>query len=70
MLVTKNYRLYEYAYFLGIAGATQTLLTPDAGPYGFPHFCFFQVFLSHGSIVTTAVYMIVVDRYRPTPKSL
>jgi hypothetical integral membrane protein (TIGR02206 family) len=70
MLVTKNYALYEFGYFLGIAGASQALLTPDAGPYGFPHFRFFQVFVSHGSIVTAAVFVTVVEGYRPFAKSI
>lgn len=70
MLVTRNYPLFEVVYLLGIAGASQAILTPDAGPYGFPHFRFFQVFISHGSIVTAAVYMAAVEGYRPTPTSL
>jgi len=70
MLVTRSYGVYEYAYFLGIAGATQALLTPDAGMYGFPHFRAFQVMISHGSIVTAAIYMTLVEGYRPTWNSL
>jgi hypothetical integral membrane protein (TIGR02206 family) len=70
MLVTKNYYIYEFAYFLGIAGALQALLTPDAGIYGFPHFRFFQTMLSHGTIITAAIYMTFVEKYRPTWKSV
>ncbi|NMC54760.1 MAG: TIGR02206 family membrane protein [Chloroflexi bacterium] len=70
MMLTGNYRIYEFAYLLGIAGASQALLTPDAGVYGFPHFRFFQVILSHGSIVGGAIFMTVVEGYRPTPRSL
>lgn len=70
MLVKKSYSVYEFAYFLGIAGATQALLTPDAGKYGFPHFRSFQVMLSHGTIVTAAVYMTLVEGFRPTWQSL
>lgn len=70
MLLTNSYRIYEFAYLLGIAGALQAILTPDAGPYGFPHFRFFQVFVSHGAIVASAVFMTVVTGYRPVPKSL
>ena len=66
MLVTKNRTIYEFAYLLGIAGALQALLTPDAGIYGFPHFRFFQVILSHGAIVTAALYMTIVEGFRPT----
>jgi hypothetical integral membrane protein (TIGR02206 family) len=70
MLVTKNYRIYEFMYFMGIAGAIQALATPDLGIYGFPHFRFFQTFLSHGLIVTSAIYMTVVEGQRPTWKSM
>jgi hypothetical integral membrane protein (TIGR02206 family) len=69
MLLTGNQRIYEFAYFLGIGGALQPLLTPDAGMWGFPHFRFFQVMISHGLIVSSAIYMTVVQHYRPTWRS-
>lgn len=70
MLITENYFLYDFIYFMGIGAATQALLTPDAGIYGFPHFRFFQAMFSHGMIVTTAVYLTVIEGFRPTWKSL
>ena len=70
MLVTKNYRIYEFMYLMGIGGAMQALATPDLGIYGFPHFRFFQTFISHGLIVTSAIYMTVVEGFRPTWMSL
>jgi hypothetical integral membrane protein (TIGR02206 family) len=70
MLVTKNQTIYEFTYFLGIAGAFQAVMTPDLGIYGFPHFRFFQTFISHGLIITAAIYMTVVEGFRPTWKSL
>jgi len=70
MLMTKNYRIYEFMYFMGIAGAIQALATPGLGIYGFPHFVFFQYFISHGLIITSAIYMTVVEGFRPTWKSL
>jgi hypothetical integral membrane protein (TIGR02206 family) len=70
LLVTRSYAIYEFVYFLGIAGASQALLTPDAGVYGFPHFRFFQVIISHGAIITTAIYMSAVEGYRPTWRSI
>lgn len=45
-------------------------MTPDLGIYGFPHFRFFQTFISHGLIITSAIYMTVVEGFRPTWKSL
>jgi len=74
MLVTNNatlrYRIYELAYFFGIAGALQALLTPDQGIYNFPHWRYLSVFISHGTLVTSAMYMTVVEKYRPTWGSL
>jgi len=70
MLITRSYAIYEFAYFLGIGGAIQALLTPDAGIYGFPHFRFFQVIISHGAIVTAAIYMTIIENYRPYWRSL
>lgn len=70
MLLTKSKRIYEFAYFIGIGGALQALLTPDIGLYNFPHFRFFQVFLSHGLIIVSALYMTLVEGHRPTGASL
>jgi len=66
MMFNKNETIYELAYFLGIGGALQALLTPDAGIYGFPHFRAFQTFATHGGIVLAALYMTIVEGYRPT----
>ena len=70
MLYTRNRFIYEYSYFLGIAGAFQALMTPDVGIYGFPHFRFFQTFISHGLLFTIPIYMTLVEGFRPTWKSL
>ena len=70
MLINKDERIYPFAYFVGIAGAVQALFTPDIGIYGFPHYRFFQTNISHGLLVTAAVYMTTVEGMRPTWKSL
>jgi len=70
MLITKNYRIYEFMYFMGIGGAIQALATPGLGIYGIPHFVFFQYFISHGLIITSAIYMTVVEGFRPTWRSI
>ncbi len=69
MLIFKLYRVYEFAYFIGIGGAMQALLTPDAGIYGFPHFRIFQTIISHGLLLTSAIYVTSVEGFRPTWKS-
>jgi hypothetical integral membrane protein (TIGR02206 family) len=70
MLVTRNRFIYEYMFFLGIGGALQAIITPDLGIYGFPHYRFFQTFISHGLIVTAAIYMTTVEGFRPTWRSM
>ena len=60
VLVTRSYRIYEFAYFLSIGAGLQALATPDLGIYGFPHFRYFQTLLSHGLIITAAVYMLAI----------
>jgi hypothetical integral membrane protein (TIGR02206 family) len=70
MLINKNYRIYEFAFLMGIGGALQALLTPDIGIYGFPHFRFFQTYISHGLLITSAIYMTTVEGMRPTWKSV
>lgn len=70
MLLSRNHRLYELVYFLGIGGATQALVTPDVGIHGYPHLRFFTSFIVHGAIVTAALYMTVVEGLRPSWSSL
>jgi hypothetical integral membrane protein (TIGR02206 family) len=70
LLLTGSPRVYEFAYFLGIAGPLQALITPDAGIYGFPHFRFFQTLIAHGLILTAALFMTLVEGLRPTRRSL
>jgi hypothetical integral membrane protein (TIGR02206 family) len=70
MLLVKSFAIYEFAYFLGIGAAIQAVMTPDLGIYGFPHYRFFQTFISHGGIVTAAFFMTIVEGFRPTWKSL
>ena len=70
MLTTRNYRLYEILYFIGIAGATQALLTPSVGAYGLPHFWPIQSLASHGLLVIALVYMTAIEGLRPTWMSI
>ncbi|MEG3641386.1 YwaF family protein [Magnetococcus sp. PR-3] len=70
MLLTKSQRLYELVYFIGISGAILALLTPAMGRYGAQHALFYQFFISHGMIIVAAVYMSVVECFRPTWRAL
>ena len=70
LLLTRSYRVDEIIFFIGTAGALQTILTPEAGPYGLPHFRALQTLTAHGLIIITMVYMTVTEGFRPTWKSL
>jgi hypothetical integral membrane protein (TIGR02206 family) len=70
MLVTKKYAIYEFVYFMGLGGAMQAVLTPaDAAAYNFPHFRIMQTFIAHGLLINIAIYMTVVEGFRPTLQS-
>ena len=70
VLLTRSYRVYEVIFFIGIAGASQSLLTPDAGPYGLPHFRAIQTLATHGLIIIAMVYMTTIEKFRPTWSSV
>ena len=56
---------FEFLYLLGIPAASQVLITPALGPYGFPHILFFQIFISHGGVVLAALYLALGEGMRP-----
>lgn len=70
MLITKNESIYPFVYFMGIGGALQAVLTPESGIYGFPHFRYIQTVTNHSLLILSAIWMTVVEGYRPTWKSL
>ncbi|MFT5145008.1 MAG: putative integral membrane protein (TIGR02206 family) [Rhodothermales bacterium] len=68
--LTGNRRLYPLVYFLGIGGAIQAVITPDAGVYGFPHLRFFDALLSHGGLVLGGFWVVLVEGVRPKLRDL
>jgi len=70
LLINRSYLLYELVYFWGLGGAIQALVTPDIGVYGFPHYRFFQFFISHGLLIFASLYMTWVGGMRPTHRSI
>lgn len=70
MLLTKSYRLFQFMYFAGLSTSIQAILTPDLGKYSFPHFQYFEFFVSHGGTILACLLMIVIFNYRPTIPSM
>lgn len=69
MLLRRSYPAFEVAYFWGMGGTLQALLTPDIQD-GFPTFAFLTFFTGHGMALLGVAYAIVVYRFRPTWRSL
>jgi hypothetical integral membrane protein (TIGR02206 family) len=55
---------FELAYFWGLAGTLQGLLTPDLRS-GFPTFRYFHFFWGHGAIIIALVWMLCAEGLRP-----
>lgn len=68
-MLTENQRWFEVAYFWGIGGTLQAVLTPNLH-FGFPDFRFFSFFVSHCGIIVGVVFLMLVRRYRPYPMSI
>jgi hypothetical integral membrane protein (TIGR02206 family) len=66
---TGNQRWFEVAYFWGIGGTLQAVLTPNLR-YGFPDWRFISFFTSHCAIIIGVVFLMLTRRYRPYPMSI
>jgi hypothetical integral membrane protein (TIGR02206 family) len=66
---TGNQRWFEVAYFWGIGGTLQAVLTPDLR-FGFPDLRFISFFTSHSGIIIGVVFLMLTRRYRPYPMSI
>jgi hypothetical integral membrane protein (TIGR02206 family) len=63
-LLTGRERWLEVAYFWGIGGTLQAILTPDL-KYAFPDVRFLTFFISHSGIVVAIAFLMIVKRFRP-----
>ena len=64
-----NLRWFEVAYFWGIGGTLQAVLTPNL-TYGFPDVRFISFFVAHCGVIVGIVFLMLTRRYRPRPMSL
>jgi hypothetical integral membrane protein (TIGR02206 family) len=64
-----NQRWFEVAYFWGIGGTLQAVLTPNLR-FGFPDWRFISFFTSHCGIIIGVVLLMLTRRYRPYPMSI
>src|SRR5436190_3010034 len=66
---TGSQRWFEVAYFWGIGGTLQAVLTPNLR-YGFPDWRFISFFTSHSAIIVGVIFLMLTRRYRPYPMSI
>ena len=69
VLIHPNQLAYETAYFWGLAGTFQAIITPSV-TQEFPHVRFFQFFLCHSGIVAGVLVATFVMRMRPRKGSV
>ena len=63
-LLTGRDRWLEVAYFWGIGGTAQAILTPDL-KYAFPDMRFFSFFITHSGIVVGIAFIMILRGFRP-----
>jgi len=66
---TGSLRWFEVAYFWGIGGTLQAVLTPNLR-FGFPDWRFISFFTSHSGIIVGVIFLMLTRRYRPYPMSI
>lgn len=67
-LLTLKPAIFDIAYYWAVAGATQSLFTPNlVNP---THFLSIQFFVDHGALVCTVLYLVWSGQARPRPGSV
>ena len=61
LIVSKNQKVFNNVFFIMMLGALLAIITPGIEDrLGFPHFRYFQFFISHGMIVINFALMLFV----------
>lgn len=68
-LWTGNLRWLEIAYFWGIGGTLQAILTPNLR-FGFPDLRFISFFVAHSGIIVGIIFLMLIYGFRPRAISI
>jgi hypothetical integral membrane protein (TIGR02206 family) len=63
-LWTGNRRWLEVAYFWGIGGTLQAIITPNL-QFGFPDLRFVSFFVAHSGIIVGIIFLMLIYGFRP-----
>jgi hypothetical integral membrane protein (TIGR02206 family) len=69
MLIRKSYRLFEVVYFWGFIGSSLALIFPSLH-VSYHHFPFWAFILTHSLNIISLVFMMSIEKYKPTRKSI
>ncbi len=65
-LLWRQILLVEVAYFWGLGGTLQALLTPDLRDH-FPSFPYLQFYVTHDLVILAALFLVIGLRLQPRP---
>ncbi len=57
----------EVAYFWGVGGSLQAVLTPDLQDHHFPSFPYLQFYVTHDLVILAALFLVIGLRLQPRP---
>ena len=66
-LVWRQLLLVEVAYFWGLGGTLQAVLTPDLQDHHFPSFPYLQFYVTHDLVILAALFLVIGPALRPRP---
>ncbi len=66
-LVWRQLLLVEVAYFWGLGGTLQAVLTPDLQDHHFPSFPYLQFYVTHDLVILAALFLVIGLALRPRP---
>jgi hypothetical integral membrane protein (TIGR02206 family) len=69
MLIGKSYRLFKVTYSWGFIGSSLALLFPNLH-VSYHHFTFWAFMLTHSLTIISLVFMMSIENYKPTRKSI
>lgn len=64
VLIKPNYFLFEFILMLGLAGALQSIITPEL-THGYSDYFFLDFYFSHSAIIFVPLYALIVLKMRP-----
>jgi hypothetical integral membrane protein (TIGR02206 family) len=65
-MYSPNRLAHEIAYFWGLGGTLQAVLTPEVFE-SFPSWEYIQFFWGHGAVLLSVVYIMTAKKFRPSP---